>query len=197
MMEDVDGAPSKGVWIEDSAKEFNNLLNYDNQNYIIVLTSLSDKVPKGIVSGHAYSLLQVYSIKGVKLYKIRNPWGSFEWDGAYSNNSRKWTPELKQAVEFVDADDGIFFMTPEELTLGFNYYSVSMVRENYIYSYLEFTSQPLEDLYFSFTVKKKGDLNLRVIQRFDRFMNDPNYSYSPLIFEVGRITGADTAIFMG
>lgn len=40
-------------------------------------------------------------------------------------------------------------------------------------------------------------MNLRLIQKFDRFMNDPNYAYSPLIFEVGRITGPESAIFMG
>lgn len=72
-----------------------------------------------------------------------------------------------------------------------------MIRENYIYSYLEFTSEPLEDLYFTFTLKKKGDVNLRVIQRFDRFMNDPNYKYSPLIFEVGRINNSESSTFMG
>ena len=163
----------------------------------MVLTSLSDNVPKGIVAGHAYSLLQVYNIKGVKLYKIRNPWGSFEWDGTYSSNSRKWTPELKKAVNYVEADDGIFFMTPEELILGFNYYSVGMIRENYTYSYLEFNSEPLEDVYFTFTVKKKCDLNLRLVQRFDRFLNDPSYVYSPLIFEVGRINSPESATFMG
>jgi hypothetical protein len=77
MMEDVSGAPSKGVWIEDPIKSFNTMFEYDRQDYILVLTSLTEKVPKGIISGHAYSLLQLYNFNGVKLYKIRNPWGSF------------------------------------------------------------------------------------------------------------------------
>jgi len=117
--------------------------------------------------------------------------------GSYAHTSKKWTPELKKTVGYVDADDGVFFMTPEELTLGFNYYSVGMIKDKYVYSYLEFTSEPLEDLYFTFTVRKQGDLNLRLIQRFDRFMNDPNYVYSPLIFEVGKVNSPESSILMG
>lgn len=121
-----------------------------------MLTSLSDNVPKGIVSGHAYSLISVYEINGVQLLKIRNPWGSFEWEGDYGTNSRKWTADLKKKTDKKEADDGIFFMTPAELMLGFNYYSVSLLKEKYIYSYVEFTSAPDEDLYYTFVVKKKG-----------------------------------------
>lgn len=142
MMEDVTMAPSKGVWIEDPAKEFDNLKAYDDADYIIVLTSIAENAPKGIVEGHAYSLLAVYNINGVKLYKIRNPWGSFEWEGDYGTNSKKWTADLKQKTQKVDADDGIFFMTVPELRMAFNYYSVSLVREKYLYSYTEFTSSP-------------------------------------------------------
>jgi calpain-15 len=142
MMEDVTTAPSKGVWIEDIGQEFENLKAYDNQDYIIVLTSVAEKAPKGIVSGHAYSLLSVYEEGNAKLFKIRNPWGSFEWEGTYGNHSKKWTASLEKKVNRVNADDGVFFMTPEELVMAFTYYSVSMVRENYLYSHTEFTSGP-------------------------------------------------------
>lgn len=33
----------------------------------------------GIVHGHAYSILNVAEVEGVKLVQMRNPWGSFEW----------------------------------------------------------------------------------------------------------------------
>ncbi len=38
----------------------------------------------------------------VKLVEVRNPWGSREWKGAYSDSdtSGRWTPELKQALKY-------------------------------------------------------------------------------------------------
>ena len=37
----------------------------------------------GIVPGHAYAILDVREIRGHKLVQLRNPWGSFEWKGAW------------------------------------------------------------------------------------------------------------------
>ena len=46
----------------------------------------------GLVSGHAYSLLAAKELSnGVRLVKLRNPWGRFEWKGAWSDNSELWT----------------------------------------------------------------------------------------------------------
>lgn len=77
MMEDLTMAPGQGVWIKNIAKQFKTLKTYDDSDYILVLTSVADKAPKGIVGGHAYSLLSVYEEGNVKLFKIRNPWGHF------------------------------------------------------------------------------------------------------------------------
>ena len=54
----------------------------------------------GIVPGHAYSLLQGVEVvdkngRTVRLCKVRNPWKKSEWNGAWSDNSSEWTPELK------------------------------------------------------------------------------------------------------
>ena len=65
----------------------------------------------GVVSGHIYTLISVYEIDGLRLLKLRNPSGSNEWTGAYSDNSPLWTPELQQRTGMMKADDGIFFMS--------------------------------------------------------------------------------------
>jgi calpain-15 len=48
----------------------------------------------GIVPGHAYSILRAYQPKftteKLRLVKLRNPWGTFEWKGAWSDNSPEW-----------------------------------------------------------------------------------------------------------
>ena len=54
----------------------------------------------GLLHGHAYSLLQTFKQKktGLRLVQLKNPWGSFEWCGEYSDDSPLWTKKLKQEV---------------------------------------------------------------------------------------------------
>lgn len=47
----------------------------------------------------------------LKLIRLRNPWGSGEWKGDWSDKSPLWTDKLKKEVNFTDADDGLFFIS--------------------------------------------------------------------------------------
>ena len=53
------------------------------------------------------------------MLKIRNPWGKFEWNGAFSDKSPLWTPQLKQELGVTAKDDGIFWMTLEDFIKDF------------------------------------------------------------------------------
>jgi calpain-15 len=44
-----------------------------------------------LIPGHAYSVIAAKEVKGHKLLNIRNPWGGFEWDGDWSDQSPLWT----------------------------------------------------------------------------------------------------------
>lgn len=59
--------------------------------HIIVITSVADKKIEGIANNHAYAMLKTYKHKSDQIYKIRNPWGRFEWNGKYGENSSEWT----------------------------------------------------------------------------------------------------------
>ena len=85
--------------------------------------------------------MKVYQHQGKNVYKIRNPWGKFEWGGQYSAKSSFWTPELKKEVGFVDADDGVFYLSESELLEAFIYYSVCFTRLNNKYSYVPFKTK--------------------------------------------------------
>jgi len=79
------------------------------------ITSSSGEVQRtdGLVEGHAYSVIELVEVEGVKLVQIRNPWGnSFEWNGNWSDNSPLWkdNPEIRKQVELSVEADGIFFM---------------------------------------------------------------------------------------
>ena len=62
----------------------------------------------------------------VRLLKIRNPWGSFEWKGAWSDNAPEWganplvRAQLRPKVGASGADDGIFWMPWEDFVEHFN-----------------------------------------------------------------------------
>jgi hypothetical protein len=49
---------------------------------MIVLTTGNKKM-HGIVNNHAYSLLKIFSHNNSNIYKVRNPWGRFEWNGTF------------------------------------------------------------------------------------------------------------------
>jgi hypothetical protein len=49
----------------------------------------------GLITNHAYSLIQVAVVKkdgkNIELCKLRNPWGDHEWNGDWSDKSSLWT----------------------------------------------------------------------------------------------------------
>lgn len=73
---------------------FDKFVDFDNKKYIMTTTSRSEEENQtpGLVAEHAYSLIGAYNINGVKLSKIRNPWGKTEYAGMYSESSPLWTP---------------------------------------------------------------------------------------------------------
>jgi len=71
-------------------------------------------VPSGVLSGHAYSVLDVFTmdvevldeegeIKTVneKLVRMRNPWGKKEWNGKWSDGSDELMDNMKALNAYV------------------------------------------------------------------------------------------------
>jgi len=91
----------------------------------------------GIVQGHAYSILDVRHVNqgmgmlggvgGETLHflRLRNPWGTFSWEGAWSDGSKLWQEHsgVASALSFRDAgtkDDGAFWMVIEDFVKFFD-----------------------------------------------------------------------------
>ena len=96
------------------------------------LGSGEKKNANGVVSGHAYSLLDILEFghngQDVRLLKMRNPWGKGEWTGDWSDGSDKWTPELRSKYSVVEADDGTFH-------IPFNAYMVNFACTTFCMEY--------------------------------------------------------------
>lgn len=85
MMEDLSSAPGYGSWFEKDNKpnleHIKKIVDHSNQGHIVVITS-GDKKIEGIPDSHAYTVLKVFNApNGRYLFRIRNPWGHFEWNG--------------------------------------------------------------------------------------------------------------------
>jgi hypothetical protein len=82
----------------------------------------------GLVAGHLYSVLDVRRAGtmmgmggGYKLVKLRNPWATGEWRGAWSDGAAEWArhPAVAHEVEYTDTNDGSFWMAYEDFARVF------------------------------------------------------------------------------
>ena len=114
-MMDLTGAPFKTIRLDDpdlkpsiaNGTLWKELKQYDIENYIMSASTPGEDIytetgarpgknGTGLVAGHAYTLIAVKETsKGDKLCKLRNPWGSMEWTGDWSDTSDKWTPQMQ------------------------------------------------------------------------------------------------------
>ncbi|DAZ99275.1 TPA: LOW QUALITY PROTEIN: hypothetical protein N0F65_005443 [Lagenidium giganteum] len=78
------------------------------------ITGVAADEVKGIITGHAYSVLKAVEVHGKRLVQLRNPWGQSEWTGAWSDGSPEWTAEWMTALNHRFGDDGAFWMSYED-----------------------------------------------------------------------------------
>mmetsp|Transcript_31559 Transcript_31559/g.100621 ORF Transcript_31559/g.100621 Transcript_31559/m.100621 type:complete len:354 (+) Transcript_31559:2229-3290(+) len=72
-----------------------------------------DVLPTGLVGGHVYSVLKLVEAHGQQLVCCRNPWGTGEWKGKWSDKNEfgEWTDEMKTATGYTGLNDGKFWMS--------------------------------------------------------------------------------------
>ena len=71
----------------------------------------------GLVPTHAYAMLDIREVKGVRLFLLKNPWSHLRWKGNYSEmDARHWTPEMQTALNYdpknaKNFDNGVFWVS--------------------------------------------------------------------------------------
>ncbi|CAN7937930.1 unnamed protein product, partial [Ixodes hexagonus] len=86
-----------------------------------------EKAANGIIALHEYSMTAVTkaSLPGagtVELLRLRNPWGSSEWHGAWGDRSKEWkqlSEQKKKDIGLVIQDDGEFWMSMDDFLKHF------------------------------------------------------------------------------
>jgi hypothetical protein len=72
--------------------------------------------PKGLVCGHAYSILGIRRVGDDHVFKLKNPWGKFEWTGELSDaDDSDAACAARAAFDMPRRDDGVFLMTAQDL----------------------------------------------------------------------------------
>lgn len=102
------------IWSELITHDTNNEMIFFNTE---ISTDGSEFNACGLVTGHSYVVLTAKELSnGDRLVKVRNPWGEEGYNCAYSDESQRWTPELREeaGAKATPEDDGIFFMTIED-----------------------------------------------------------------------------------
>ncbi|KJP87917.1 hypothetical protein AK88_02351 [Plasmodium fragile] len=81
----------------------------------------------GIVTRHAYSILNIESYNGDKLLYIKNPWGCIRWKGKYSHHDETtWTKEVQKKLNYSiekakGKDDGCFWIPWKDVVKYFSH----------------------------------------------------------------------------
>ncbi|KAI9565626.1 hypothetical protein GHT06_009418 [Daphnia sinensis] len=132
------------------------------------------EVRTGLVSAHAYALLDIREVKGVRLIMLKNPWSHVRWKGNYSElDARHWTPELKKLLNYnpesaANFDNGVFWIDYDSLCSFFDVVYLSWNPSLFTHTFSIIScwnagSGPIKDLYnigenpqFSLTVRSPG-----------------------------------------
>lgn len=105
----------------DRAEEiFQIMMELKRKNAIIGSYIYKDNFPNksqaeieqksGLITDHAYYVLDIREAEDKRFIKLRNPWGKFGWKGEYSSKSDKWTNSLKNELNYSNNHDGSFWM---------------------------------------------------------------------------------------
>ena len=166
-LENLLGAPSARhlTEIQDTNKIWQIIREAEKNKFLITAgTNKTTTTATGLIPNHSYSILSTHEFQNHRILKLRNPWGKFEWNGDFSDNSKLWTNEMKDKVGYSNADDGVFCMKLEDFKKHFDYYSIGMYHDGWEYSYLEARSRPRHGEYFKFKVDKPCEAYFRIHQ---------------------------------
>lgn len=192
---DLTGAPSEIVrWESEKQKDelFDQIYDADRKRYIMNCGSKGKgevKSEMGIISGHAYTLVGAYKLKnGDRLFKLRNPWGRGEWNGAYSDKSDVWTEDLKRQLGWKDRNDGIFYMRVQDFVNEFRNISICHYREDYtLSSFPDFNKNGSYSAY-QFSISAKGEYYFGISQP-DKHHFKVGHTYGFMSIVIGRLDG--------
>lgn len=209
-LRDLTGAPfERIVEFKDMKDIWRKLIDGVAKNFVMAACSkpvdgqVEGNLGMGVVGGHAYSILDARNIvdssnRPRMILQLRNPWGSHEWSGEFSDNSPLWTAKLKADLDVVKRDDGLFWMPFEKFTNYFDAIAILKIRPGYINNSLlvKRDSRTNSAIIRVVVHDAKANVTFSVDQNDSRVYDDPDYYYCYFRLTVGRVLNDETIEFV-
>ena len=109
VMTDLTGAPAFDLDMEEEGVDemWEKLVKGEKKSYLMAASagttdsSAEQLEALGLVAQHSYGLLKACEARDangnhLRLVLLRNPWGDFEWNGNWGDNSNDWTDDIKR-----------------------------------------------------------------------------------------------------
>jgi len=90
----------------NAKRTWKRMLNGHNSGLCLITIgtpemSEEDETRYGLVSNHAYALLEIREVCGLQMLKLKNPWRHSRWRGKFSaEDSESWTNELREKLKY-------------------------------------------------------------------------------------------------
>lgn len=206
VMTDLTGAPSFDIDIEEYGHDelWEYLVKAENKNYFMAAsagtTDASAEILEelGLVAQHSYGLLRACEItdafgEKVKIVNLRNPWGDFEWSGAWGDSSDLWTDDIKKQAQYAD-DTGLFWMAYTDVCHYFSRIQICHINDDYHYSFMKANHARGSYSLMRLMLTGEGEHTISISQVDERCFNrHSDYDYSNCRIIVAKIEeDADT-----
>ena len=170
VLRDLTGAPCEKI-LTSYQDLWNVLFESNKKNYIIngsIDHNLELNNSIGLVTLHAYAVIDAQEYLYEKLLKIRNPWGRHEFTGDWSDQSSKWTEHAKKTLQWEAKDDGCFWMNILDFKRYFASVSICMVEDSYKYESISSMNNCFKVSFYGkgssyFTVTQQAETPIRII----------------------------------
>lgn len=120
----------------------------------------------------------------IKLVQLRNPWGSFEWLGTWSDGDEEnWTDDIRKQCGYEDAE-GLFWMSFEDACTYFSRFQICELNDDYQHSFMKASHKKGSYSLMRLVVGGEGEHTVSVSQVDERCFNrhsEYDYSYCRMI----------------
>ena len=115
----------------DSGQFWKDLKKYSQQGFLLgAANTIKDESgnpedtmgPQGILSNHAYGIMQIVEAGELQMIRIRNPWGQGEWTGKFCDDDEAWDDNkgLKEKLNYQFKNDGNWWMEFKDFVANYN-----------------------------------------------------------------------------
>lgn len=158
---------------------------------------------QGIVSAHAYAVLATYEGHGQRLVKMRNPWGSSEWSGPWSDGSKEWNSDWFERLNHKFGDDGVFWISYDDLLRKYKYLDRTRifgpgwhVATQWTSCQVPWNTTDYQQTRFAIEVPERTDAVIVLQQLDDRYFEGLQGKYNYYLqFRVQKEDGTDEEYF--